>query len=82
MEKMKKYLFSEQGMAVVNVLFFLSLFIRNSGIIFAAYIVWILYLVNCFRKTRSKTVKFLYSIFIILASVMIVLNLLALIKTL
>ena len=78
--KIDKYLFSEKGMTIVNILFFLSLFFRNSGVIFVAYIVWILYLMNCIKKTNSQTAKITYSVFIVFASVMIVLNLYLLVK--
>ena len=80
--KIDKYLFSEKGMTIVNILFFLSLFFRNSGVIFVAYIVWILYLINCIKKANSQTAKITYSVFIVFASVMIVLNLYLLVKAL
>lgn len=54
MNQMKKMFFSEIGMKVVNLLFFLSLFIRNCGVIFVAYAVWILYLLNCMKKHHLK----------------------------
>ena len=80
MNQMKKMFFSEIGMKVVNLLFFLSLFIRNCGVIFVAYAVWILYLLNCMKKTSSKTLKVVLSFFVIFASVMIVINLFFLFK--
>ena len=44
MRKIKEALFSEKGMKAVNALFLLAALLRNSGIIFAAYIMWIVYL--------------------------------------
>ena len=38
MRKIKEALFSEKGMKAVNALFLLAALLRNSGIIFAAYI--------------------------------------------
>ena len=82
MEKIDKALFSEKGITIVNILFFLSLFLRNSGVIFAAYIVWIFYLMNCIKKAPSQTAKIIYSVFIVFAGVMIGLNLYFLVKAL
>ena len=45
MRKIKEILFSENGMKVVNTLFFLAMFFYMSGLLFVAYIVWICYLV-------------------------------------
>ena len=42
MKKIKNLLFSEKGMRMVNVLFFLSAFFYRSGLLFIAYIVFIL----------------------------------------
>lgn len=82
MDKIKRVLFSERGTGIVNVLFLLSLFFRNSGIIFATYIVWILYLSYCVKIARSKASKGIYSAIIIFAGVMVVLNFYFLFRTL
>ena len=81
MDKMKKVLFSERGMKIVNTLFFLSLIFRNVGVIFVAYSIWILYLYHCIKISPSKASKGIYSAFIAFASVMIVLNLYFLFRT-
>lgn len=47
MRKIKEILFSENGMKVVNTLFFLAMLFYWSGLLFVAYIVWICYLVFC-----------------------------------
>jgi len=73
-KKIKEILISENGMKIVNVLFFLSVCIRNSGIIFAAYIIWVAYLVFCIKHVQTKTVKIVYTVFIIFAVIMILLN--------
>lgn len=44
-DKIKTALSSEKSMTVINLLFLLSLFIRNRGIIFIAYIAWIVFLI-------------------------------------
>lgn len=54
MRKIKEILFSENGMKVVNTLFFLAMFFYMSGLLFVAYIVWICYLVFCIRNTESR----------------------------
>lgn len=75
MEKLKQAFFSENGMKIVNLLFLFSFVIRNRGVIFIAYIAWIIYLSFCIKHTAqviSKTVyKFLiaYAFLIIAANV-------------
>lgn len=76
----KETLFSENGMKLVNLLFILSLFIRNSGIIFVAYFVWIAYLTFGIKTTKVKSVKIINSIFILFATIMIIANVLLLLK--
>ncbi len=43
-DKMREILLSERGREIVNVVFFLSFLLRNRGIVFAAYVVWGIYL--------------------------------------
>ena len=62
-------------MTVINLLFLLSLFIRNRGIIFIAYIAWIVFLICFIKKTSSKAVKAANGIFLIFAVAMIMINL-------
>ena len=75
MERMKETLFSQKGMAVVNTLFFLALFLRGRGIILAAYLVWIVYLGFCVKNAPSKAVRTAYAVLIIFAACMIAVNL-------
>lgn len=75
MDKIKSVFNSEKGMTVVNLLFLLSLLIRNSGIIFIACTAWIVYLVYSIRNTSSIAVKIANGIFIALAIFMIAVNL-------
>lgn len=75
MDKIKSVFNSEKGMAAVNLLFLLSLLIRNSGIIFIACTAWIAYLVYSIRNTSSIAVKIANGIFIALAIFMIAVNL-------
>lgn len=74
MKQIKEILFSEKCMKLVNLLFILSLLIRNSGIIFAAYLVWIVYLAFGIKNTQFKAVKVTNSIFMIFAIIMIAAN--------
>ena len=62
-------------MGIVNLLFFLSVLIRNRGIIFLAYTVWIIYLIYSIKTTPSKAVKTIYGILIFVAVAMIAVNL-------
>ncbi len=75
MKQIKEILFSEKGMKIVNVLFILSLLIRNSGIILAAYLAWIAYLAFGIKTTQIKAVKVINSIFMTFAVIMIIANL-------
>ena len=80
MERMKKNLFSERGMKIINLLFFLSMLIRNRGIIFIAYTFWIIYLVYCIKDSQSAAAKVVYKIIIAFAAVMILLNVYFMVK--
>lgn len=75
MKKIKKILWSENGMKVVNALFFLALLLPGSGVLFAAYLLWIVYLLFCIKNSESKTGKLVYGAFIAVATVMMGLNL-------
>ncbi len=75
MRKFRQYLFSDQGMKLVNGLFFLSALLRNSGLILITYMIWLLYLAKCIKTTPSKTVKVVYTIFAGFAIAMIVMQL-------
>ena len=72
--KIKLFLISENGMKAVNTLFFLSLFVRNRGIIFVAYALWIIYLVYSIKNSSSKVMKTPYKAFVVFASIMILVN--------
>ena len=74
MGKIKEALFSEKGMKAVNALFLLAALLRNSGIIFAAYIMWIVYFSVGIKRTSSKAVKVINSIFILFAALMVLVN--------
>ena len=74
MRKIKEALFSERGTKAVNALFLLAALLRNSGIIFAAYIMWIVYLSVGIKRTSSKAVKVINSIFILFAALMVLVN--------
>ena len=75
MKNVRKNLFSEKGMTAVNALFLLSLLLRDSGVIFIAYLVWIAYLALCMRHTQAKGGRIVYSALMGLAAIMVCLNL-------
>lgn len=79
-DKIKTALSSEKSMTVINLLFLLSLFIRNRGIIFIAYIAWIVFLICFIKKTSSRDVRAVNGIFLIFAAAMIVINLYSMIS--
>ena len=75
MKGVMKILYSEKGMKIVNILFLLSVLIRNRGIIMVAFLCWIVYLVFCIKNTSSQTPKIIYKIFTVFASTMLLVNL-------
>lgn len=75
MKRIRDVLLSDKGMKIVNALFFISLLFSGHGLIFIAYIVWIIYLLFCFKHSKDKSGKIIYGIFIGLASAMILQNL-------
>ena len=79
--KIKDTIYSENGMKVVNVLFFLFMFSR-SPLALIAYVAWIVYLLFCIRHTESKTGKTIFAVFIGIAVIMICLNLFFLLRDL
>ncbi len=72
--KIRDAVYSENGMKVVNALFFLSLLSR-SPLTLIAYIAWIVYLLFCLKRTGSKAARTIFSVFIGVAVAMIFLNL-------
>ena len=81
MKQVRQWLFSDSGMKIVNAVFLLSLLFRNSGIIFVAYALWIVYLSFGIKRTSSRTVKIVNAAFILFAAVMIGVNLWALLRS-
>lgn len=74
MEKFKQLLFSENGIKIVNMLFFLAFLAHNLVFLVVAYLVWILFLAFCIKKVASRTSRIIYGRFIAFAVVMVVLN--------
>lgn len=80
--RIKTYLKSEKAMSTINLVFFLSLLIRNKGIIFIAYLLWIGYLSYCIKSTSSKVMKTVFGILCVFAGVMVLGNLYLMLKML
>lgn len=74
MAKLKKTLFSENGMKVVNTLFLLVVFFRSNLVSIIAYGVWLLYLAYSIRHTQSRAMRTAYGIMTVYAAVVIILN--------
>lgn len=75
MTALKKLLFSERGMQLVNGIFFLSALIPNRGVILAAYLLWTIYLLFCIRRTDSRVMKLVYTALLLFASAGAIINL-------
>ena len=75
MPKILDTICSENGMKVVNVLFFLSAVFSRNGLALLSCVVWIIWLAFCIRQTESKVVRTVYALFIGIATIAIVLNL-------
>lgn len=54
MENFKQLLFSENGIKIVNMLFFLAFLAHNLVFLVVAYLVWILFLAFCIKKLRVE----------------------------
>lgn len=80
MKNVRKNLFSEKGMTAVNAWFLLSLLLRDSGIIFIAYLVWIVYLALGIKNTSSKGIRIINSVLIAFAMLMVLVNLYLLLR--
>lgn len=74
MQKLKAILFSENGMRIINGLFFLSCIFRRSGFSIIAHGLWLVYLIFCIKSTPSKTSRIIYSVLIGIAAIFILLN--------
>lgn len=74
MEKFKKMLFSENGMRIVNVLFFLSLCLRSRIVVICTFSIWIAFLLYSRKKTESGMMKVFYLFLVILALIVIAAN--------
>ncbi|MBS6734392.1 MAG: hypothetical protein KH275_04200 [Clostridiales bacterium] len=79
-KNIRKNLFSEKGMTAVNALFLLSLLLRDSGVIFIAYLVWIAYLALGIKNTSSKGIRIINSVLIAFAMLMVLVNLYLLLR--
>ena len=75
MENFKQLLFSENGIKIVNMLFFLAFLAHNLVFLVVAYLVWILFSWrSASKKAASRTSRIIYGCFIAFAVVMVVLN--------
>lgn len=73
-DRIKGELFSKNGMKIVNILFFLSIFIRNRVFIICSFTTWLIYLMFSIKHTTSKTMKVIYHLLSIYAIIIVVLN--------
>ena len=71
---LKNKLFSENGMSVINVLFFLTVLFRSSLFNCIVSLIWTIFLVFSIKRTQSKTMKVFYSILALFALTIIALN--------
>ena len=75
MKKVKEMFFSERGMAIVNMLFCLSLLIRVGWLTVMTYLVWAAYLVFCIKHAESKASRIIGTVFLLIAAVLACVNL-------
>ena len=80
MAKLKSFLFSQKCMPIINALFFLSVLFTRGGLmqsvfLFAAYLVWLVYLAFCIKYADSKGGKIIFSVAMGIVVLLIVLNL-------
>ncbi len=63
MKRIKDILCSEQGMAIINMIFMVSFFWSNWGIGILVYLVWLIYLGYSIGHTRKRTSRNLYIVY-------------------
>ena len=62
MKRLKDLLLSEKGIVVVNIIMALGFLFQNVFVLFAAYALWLVFLVLNARKSDSKMIKIVYAI--------------------
>lgn len=82
MERLKRYLFSERGMKLVNLLFLFGILLRGSGLLSIAYLVWGAYLFHGIRTSPSRAMRIINRVFLVFACGMILIDFYFLVKSL
>lgn len=60
--KLKKLLFSENGMKLINALFFASVLVRNRLFTICVYALWTAFLIYTIRHTKSAVMIVFYTL--------------------
>ena len=77
----EEFVFPKKGMTAVKThCFCCRCCIRDSGIIFIAYLVWIVYLALGIKNTSSKGIRIINSVLIAFAMLMVLVNLYLLLR--
>ena len=72
MQRLKQYINSPKGMNLINIIFWLAIFLSYDVVQLIAYGCWSIWLVFCIRRTSSRVVKVVYSLFLVFAVVMVI----------
>lgn len=75
LRQLKEMLFSENGMKIVNMLFFIMVFLRSSVLTILTYGAWLVFLACSVKRTESKGIKAFYLLLAVYSVVVIVWNL-------
>ena len=62
MKCLKELLLSEKGIVLVNIILALGYLFQNVFVLFAAYALWLVFLVLNAKKSDSKMIKIVYAI--------------------
>ena len=72
MQRLKQYINSPKGMNLINIIFWLAIFLSYDVVQLIAYGCWAIWLVFCIRRTSSRVVKVVYNLFLVFAVVMVI----------
>ncbi|WP_392888893.1 hypothetical protein [Eubacterium limosum] len=72
LKHLKIKLFSENGMKIVNTLFFITVFLGGSVLTILSYSIWLVFLACSVRCTESKVMRAFYLLVAVCAAAVVV----------
>lgn len=72
MQRLKQHIDSPMGINLINIIFWLAIFLSHDVVQLIAYGCWAIWLMFSIRRTSSKVVKIVQSLFLVFAVVMVI----------